>query len=339
MPPEPLAPSAIGPAASATGAALPMAWRTPLVALAAAVLALGLVTAQAWGAMLHQWWNIDTYSHLMLVPFIIAWLVALKEDELVALTPTPFAPGLLAVAAVLGLWWVGESYRVNLIAQAGAVGAVQAAVVTMLGVRVSLVLALPLAFASFVVPFGDEIIVPLQFLTADIAIALTHASGVPARINGIYIDTPAGLFVVAEACSGVKFLIAMVTLGVLVCFTRFTRWSRRALLMAACIIVPILANGVRAWATIYVAQYVGAEKATGFDHIVYGWIFFAIITAAVLGGAWRFIEREPEDYGWRDEVIAGWRWVARVETLRFAPASAAFAIIALAAIAAMAALL
>lgn len=338
MPPEPLAPSAFGPVA-ATRAALPAAWRMPLAALLAAVLALGLVTAQAWGAMLHQWWIIDTYNHLMLVPFIIAWLVALKEDELAALTPAPFAPGLLAVAAALGVWWEGEAREINLIAQAGAVGAVQAAVVTMLGLRISLVLALPLAFASFLVPFGDEIIAPLQFLTADIAIALTHASGVTARINGIYIDTPAGLFIVAEACSGVKFLIAMVSLGVLVCFTRFTRWSRRAALMAACIIVPILANGVRAWATIYVAQYVGAEKATGFDHIVYGWIFFAIITAAVLGGAWRFIEREPEDYGWRTDAIARWRWVTRAETLRFAPASAAFAIIALAAIAALAAVL
>ena len=84
----------------------------------------------------------------------------------------------------------------------------------------------------------------------------------------------------------------------LVCCTRFDRWSRRAVFMAACIIVPILANGVRAWATIYVAQYVGAEAAGGFDHIVYGWIFFALVVAALLGGAWRFFEREPEEHGW-----------------------------------------
>ena len=180
---------------------------------------------------------------------------------------------------------------------------------------------------------------PLQAITAEIAIALTHASGVPARIEGIHIHTPAGLFIVAEACSGVKFLIAMVTLAVLVCFTRFESWPRRIAFLAACIIVPILANGVRAWATIYVAQYVGAEQATGFDHLVYGWIFFAIVVAALLGGAWRFFEREPEAYGWRAEIIAGWRLVARAEALRFAPGSAALAIIALAAIAALVAVL
>ncbi|MFM7403215.1 MAG: exosortase A [Erythrobacter sp.] len=335
MPPEPLALPAV-PAAKSLR--LPAAWRVPLAALAAAVAVLMLVTLRAWGAMLHQWWNIDTYNHLMLVPLIIAWLVALKEEALARLVPQPCGPGLVLVAAALALWWAGERLGINLIAQAGAVGAVQAAVVTMLGIRVSLLLALPLACVAFLVPFGDEIIPPLQHITAEIAIALTHWSGVPARIEGIHIHTPAGLFIVAEACSGVKFLIAMVTLGVLVAFTRFSRWSRRLAFLAACVIVPILANGVRAWATIYVAQFIGAERATGFDHIVYGWVFFAIIMTVLLGAAWRFVEREPDTYGWPPEEIARWAWVAQVEVSTFAPRSAAVAIFALAAIAAVAAL-
>jgi exosortase A len=336
MPPEP---AVLAAPDLASAARLPAAWRSALAALAAAVLALVAATAQSWGEMLHQWWNIDTYNHLLLVPFIIGWLVMLKTGELAQVTPRPFAPGLVLVLAALALWLAGQVSGINLLAHAGAVGALQAAVVSVLGLRASLLLALPIAFATFMVPFGDEIIAPLQFITADIAIALTHASGVPASISGIYIHTPAGLFIVAEACSGVKFLIAMVSLGVLVCFTRFERWSRRIAFMAACIVVPILANGVRAWATIYVAQFIGAEKATGFDHIVYGWVFFAIVVAALLGGAWRFFEREPEEYGWRAEGLSRWRWLARAEAGRIAPAGAAFAVIALAAIAALAAML
>jgi exosortase A len=331
MPPEAVLPAA-------APAHLPTAWRAPLGALALGVLALVTVTAGSWGAMLHQWWNIDTYSHLLLVPFVTAWLVALKEDDLAALAPQPFWPGLVAVAGALALWRAGEGLGINLVAQAGAVGAVQAAVITILGVRVSLVLAVPIAFAALMVPFGDEIIPPLQAITAEIAVALTHASGVPARIEGIHIHTPAGLFIVAEACSGVKFLIAMVTLGVLVCATRFRRWTTRAAFIAACVIVPILANGVRAWATIYVAQYVGAEKATGFDHIVYGWVFFAIVLAILLGAAWRFVEREAESHGWPLATIAGWRWVARSETFRLAPTWTVAAIIALAGVAALSSL-
>ena len=336
MPPETAMLSAAPPAQSPR---LSGPWRTPLAWLAAAAAALIAVTAQAWGAMLHQWWNIDTYNHLLLVPLIIAWLVALKEEDLARLTPRSFAPGLLVVAAALGVWRMGEGLGINLVAQAGAVGALQAAAVTVLGLRVGLLLALPLGMACFLVPFGDEIIPPLQFVTAEIAIALTHASGVAARIEGINIHTPAGLFIVAEACSGVKFLVAMVTIGVLVVFTRFTTWRRRAAFLALCVVVPILANGVRAWATIYIAQFIGAERASGFDHIVYGWVFFAIVVAAMLAGAWRWFEREPEDFGWKSETLAGWKWLTLAEAYGAAPRIAGLAIIGLAGVAALSLLL
>jgi exosortase A len=332
-------PAAISTPVAAPARRLPAAWRTPLLALAAAWAALIAVTAPSWGEMLHQWWNIDTYSHILLVPLIIVWLVMLKSRELGALAPHPWLPAVALVGAGLALWWTGRALGINLIAHAGAVAALQAAVVTILGLRVSLLLALPLAMGCFLVPFGDEIVPPLQFITADIAIALTQWSGVAASIDGIYIDTPAGLFIVAEACSGVKFLIAMVTLGVLVAFTRFASWKRRSVFLAACVIVPILANGVRAWATIFIAQYIGAERATGFDHIVYGWVFFAIVVAAMLAGAWRWFEREPEHYGWTATTLSRWSWLERAEVRTFAPSSAALAIIALAAIAALAAML
>ncbi|MDZ4139565.1 MAG: exosortase A [Erythrobacter sp.] len=336
MPPEP---ATLPASAAAWFDRIAPAWRMPLLALAAAWFALIAATAPSWGEMLHQWWNIDTYNHLLLVPFIIGWLVMLKAGELARITPQPFLPGPALIAAALALWWAGRAADINLVAHAGAVGAVQAAALTVLGLRAGLLLALPLAMGAFLVPFGDEIIPPLQFITADITVALTRWSGVPASIEGIYINTPAGLFIVAEACSGVKFLIAMVTLGVLVAFTRFASWRRRAAFLAACIIVPILANGVRAWATVYVAQHVGAEAATGFDHIVYGWIFFAVIVAALLAGAWRFFEREPEEYGWTADALTSWVWLTRAEARRFAPLAPALVIAAMAAIAALAAML
>jgi len=139
-------------------------------------------------------------------------------------------------------------------------------------------------------------------------------SGIPATYEGIYIDTPVGLFIVAEECSGVKFLIAMVTLGTLVSFTSFDSWKRRALFMAACVIVPIIANGIRAWSTIYIAQSQGVEFAAGYDHIVYGWVFFAIVMVIVLGGAFRFFEREPEDAGYSLEELSAMNGLTQLES-------------------------
>lgn len=272
-------------------------WQAALGSLGLAWAAIAALTAREWGEMLHQWTNIDTYNHILIVPVIIVWLVALRRDQLARMTPEGWWPGLFAVCAALALWTAGRISGINLLAHAGTIAAMQACVLAVLGPRVALVLALPLGFAVFLVPFGDEIIAPLQLITAQIAVQLTHWSGVAATLDGINIDTPAGLFIVAEACSGVKFLIAMVAIGALVSATSMTSWRRRALLMGACVIVPVLANGVRAWGTIYLAQIFSVEFAKGMDHIIYGWIFFALVLGAVLMVAWRFFEREPEDAG------------------------------------------
>jgi exosortase/archaeosortase family protein len=93
----------------------------------------------------------------------------------------------------------------------------------------------------------------------------------------------------------VKFLVAMVALGTLVAHSCFTSVKRRSLFMLAAIAVPVLANGVRAWGTIYVAQSQGVEFAAGFDHIVYGWVFFALVMGGLLLVSWRHFDRDPED--------------------------------------------
>ncbi|WP_067680031.1 exosortase A [Tsuneonella dongtanensis] len=265
--------------------------------IAAAWAVLFIVTFPEWRAMAHQWWNIDTYNHVLLVPPILAWLVWLRRDELAQLAPRSWSPGLAWLGAGLLVCLAGRAADINLVAQAGALMAFQGAVLGLVGLRAALVMALPLAYSAFLVPFGDELIPALQHLTARITIALTQLSGIPLLADGLTIDTPGGKFVVAEECSGVKFLVAMIALAVLAGWTGFTRWRPRILLVAGAALVSILANGLRAWGTIYVAQWVGAERAGSFDHIVYGWVFFAIVIVMVLGVAWRYFDREPGEAG------------------------------------------
>jgi exosortase/archaeosortase family protein len=93
----------------------------------------------------------------------------------------------------------------------------------------------------------------------------------------------------------VKFLVAMVALGALIANVCFRSWRRRALFLFACIAVPVLANGVRAWGTIYVAEGTSVEFASGMDHVIYGGFFFAIVMAAIIGVAWRFFDRRIGD--------------------------------------------
>jgi exosortase A len=283
--------------ASAHGVSRWTPWAASLARLAAAWGLLFALTFAQWAEMAHQWWDIDTYGHIVLIPPILAWLTWLRRFELEQIVPQGWRGGLAVIAAGLGVGLLGHEFQINLIAQTGAVVALQGAVLALLGARVALVLAFPLLYALFLVPFGGEIIPPLQQVTAYIAVALTQASGVPAELHHLFIDTPAGRFVVAEECSGVKFLIAMVALAILVGWTGFSRWRRRGLFLGLAVATSVLANGVRAWGTIYVAQYVGAERAGNFDHIIYGWVFFAVVISLVLAAGWRFFDRVPAEGG------------------------------------------
>jgi len=273
---------------------VPPAWRGPLARLSLAWAALMALAWADWAEMARQWWDASTYNHILLVPPILAWLVTQRWRELAKLTPRPWWPGAALLAGAAAGWLAGRALGINTVSQLGAVMMLQAAVATLLGPRVVAGLLFPLGYMLFLVPFGDEIMPAMQAVTAKMAVALTHASGVPATINGVFIDTPVGLFEVAEACSGVKFLVAMAALGALVAHTCFASWKRRALFMATAIVVPVLANGVRAWGTIYIAQLQGVEFAAGFDHVFYGWIFFALVMFAVIGAWWRWFDRSPD---------------------------------------------
>lgn len=270
---------------------LPPVWQQAALRLGLSWLALILAFLPDWAAMVDQWWNSSTYNHIVLVPAIIGWLVLQRWPQLRELEPRSWIGGLFPLGlAVLG-WVLGTFGGFNLLRQAAAVALLPSVALLLLGPRTFAALLFPMAYMVFLVPFGDELVPPLQTITAKLTIALVELSGVPAVVDGVFIDTPAGLFEVAEACSGVKFLIAMIALGTLVANVGFRSWRRRAAFMALCVAVPILANGVRAWGTIYVAQHVGIEKAAGIDHLIYGWIFFALVIAAVLGLSWKFFDR------------------------------------------------
>lgn len=276
-------------------ATVPAHWLQALVRLGLVWFALILAFRSDWAAMFDQWWNSSTYNHILLVPVIIAWLLWQRRETALGLPPKPSPWGLVATALAAFVWVLGAFSGFDLLRQAGVVGLLPATALLLLGPRVFAAVLFPMVYFAFLVPFGDELVPPLQMITAKITIALVRLTEVPAVIDGVFIDTPAGLFEVAEACSGVKFLIAMVALGVLVANQCFISWRRRGLFLALCIIAPILANGVRAWATVFAAQYVGAERAAGFDHIVYGWIFFALVIAAILALSWRYFDRAVDD--------------------------------------------
>jgi exosortase/archaeosortase family protein len=138
------------------------------------------------------------------------------------------------------------------------------------------------------VPFGDFIVPVLQEYTAWFAVWLLQLSGLPMYREGLYISIPAGDFVVAEECSGVRYLIASVALGLIYAYISYRSVWRRAALVALAIALPIIANGIRAWGIIMIAHWTDMEHAVGVDHLIYGWVFFGFVMLLLfwLGSLW-----------------------------------------------------
>lgn len=297
------------------GITVSISWQRPLALLGATWLALIVLFLGDWRAMAAQWWDISTYNHVLLVPVILAWLVAMRRQELARLEPEGWWPGLIVVAGAALLWVLGSFAGLSLARQLGAVALLQGAALAILGPRASAGLAFPLAYMLFLVPFGDELVPLLQLITAKLTMSLLSLSGIPAVLQGVFITTPTGFFKVAEACSGVKFLIAMSAFAVLAANLCFRSWPRRALFVSATLVLAVLANGVRAWGTVVIAHNYGIAFASGFDHVFYGWIFFAVVIVLVLAFGWRWFDRAPDEPQIDYQVIAASPLLARLAGL------------------------
>jgi len=141
----------------------------------------------------------------------------------------------------------------------------------------------PLMFLFFLVPTGYFLVPPLQSITADIAVAGLRLARVPLFRDGYLIEIPAGSFEIAEACAGLRFLIATSAFSSLLAVVMYRGWRRRIYFIILAIAVAILANGLRAFGIIFYAHLSGSAAAAVADHILYGWLFFSIVTSLIIG--------------------------------------------------------
>ena len=270
-------------------------WQRHLGALALLSLAILAIFWRDAADMAGIWWHSSTFTHCLLMVPMIGWLVSQRVDLLRPLTPAFWWPALVWMAGAGLVWLVGEAAGVGLFRQLGLVLMLQGAVGAVLGEKLVRGLLFPLGYALLLVPFGEELVPLLQTFTAHISVILLHLSGISAEMEGVFITTPAGFFEVAEECSGVNFLIAMLAYAVFAAHLCFKSWTRRIVFVAAALATTIFANALRAYGTMVAAEIWGIEAAGGIDHIFYGWIFFGLVIAIVMVVAWRWFDRPAND--------------------------------------------
>ena len=270
-------------------------WSPQVALLGLSALACLAVYYRDAAGMASIWWNSSTFGHCLFIPFIIGWLVHQRLPQLRQIQAIAWWPGLIWVAGGGMSWLVGDAASLALARHVGLIVMLQGAVLTALGPQMARALAFPLFYAFFLVPFGEEFVPFLQTITAHLSMVFLGLAGVPAHLSGVFISTPTGYFEVAEACSGAKFLIAMTAYAALVCNVCFKSRTRRLLFLLMALVIAVVANGVRAFGTIYVAHRTSSDFAVGFDHVVYGWVFFGVVIALVMAAGWPMFDRKVDE--------------------------------------------
>lgn len=262
-------------------------------ALWCAVL-LGVLVVATHGTLavlISTWWSTTTYNHGFLILPISVYLIWLRRHEVASFIPEQEAFGLVPLAAGAALWFVSMVAEVATFQEIAVVGMVLAVVLFCFGWAITSRLAFPLLFLFFMVPIGDFLIPQLQEITGDFAVRLLRFAGVPVYQEGNLIQIPGGMFLVAEACAGLRFLIANVVIATLFSYFAYAKWWKRCLFMAIALVVPVLANGMRAFGIIYLAYLTDNRVAAGADHIIYGWGFFSLVMLILLAIGSAFADR------------------------------------------------
>jgi exosortase A len=247
-------------------------------------------------AAVRIWDSSTAYNHCWLVLPVALWLAWTRLDRLRGLGPRPLpAAALLGLAPALA-WFAAERLGIMEGRQLALIGMTWALFLGVLGWPAFRAMAAPLAYLIFLVPFGAFITPVLQSITARIIEFCLQLSGIPHYVDDLIIEIPAGTFWVAEACAGLRFLIAAIAFGALYAVVMFRSPGRRLIVLVLSVVVPIVANGLRAFGIVLLGHFLGSAEAAAADHVVYGWLFFSVVILLLIAAGLPFREDgQPEE--------------------------------------------
>lgn len=252
-------------------------WRHVALSLGLGVTLLSVVFNNEILAAVKTWAASTAYNHCFLIIPIALYLLWDRRSDFVGIAPQPMPIMLLLGVPLALLWLVSERLGIMEGRQLVALSFIELLFLAVLGRHMWWGMAGPLLYLYFLVPFGEFLTPRLQDITTWFIRHGLETVGVPAFIDGYIIEIPQGTFLVAEACAGLRFLIASIAFGCLYALMMYRGPVRRALFIIASVIVPVIANGVRGFGIVYLGYLLDSAQAAAADHIIYGWVFFSLV--------------------------------------------------------------
>jgi len=256
---------------------IPTQWRTPLSILSVILLGTIVIYYPTWLSIVAIWNRSETFAHGFLVAPISLWLVWIRRENYRNLYPSLSYIAIFVMLMCGFLWLVADLVDVLVIQQWAVVGILVSGIWAVLGNHVTSKMLFPILFLFLMVPFGEQFIPWLMNYTATFVVTMLRLTGMSVYQEGTFITLTSGQWSVVEGCSGLRYLIASFTLGTVYAYLNYNSLIKRAIFMLASFLVPIIANGFRAYMIVMIGHLSSMKLATGVDHIIYGWVFFGLV--------------------------------------------------------------
>ncbi len=252
----------------------------PKINLLLVLVAIGTAYATVIPEMVGDWYNDPNYSHGFLVPVISAYFLSQNWAELRRSPVRPSNTGLPVIIGSLLLLLMGYIGTEYFTMRASLVVLIAGIVLYWFGWAILRLTSLPIAFLIFMVPLPyivyDALAFPLKLLVTKASVAVLQILSIPVVREGNIIMFPQTVLEVADACSGLRSLMSLVTLAVALAFLSQKSTIKRTILIVSAVPVAIATNMIRVIVTGVLASHYGAAAAEGFFHEFAGMTIFAL---------------------------------------------------------------
>jgi exosortase len=232
------------------------------------------------GKLVFDWEHDDNYSHGFLIVPIALYFAWERREQLLGARRQPSGLGLVVLLGSIVTLIAGILGAELFLTRVSIVGVVAGGVLFVLGWQHLRILTLPIAFLLLMIPIPaiifNQIAFPLQLQASRFGETALILWGIPVLREGNVIVLANTTLEVAEACSGIRSLVSLLTLGIIYSYFTDQRQWVRATVTLSTIPIAILSNGLRVAGIGVAAHYYGGEVATGFLHTFSGWVLFVV---------------------------------------------------------------
>ena len=277
-----------------------------LAGAAFAVLVLAIIFQNTF-SLLRATWQMDEYSHGFLIPAITAYLLWTRRAQF---TSMPFEGSWYGVALVgvgLGVYFLGSMAAINTIDAYALVIVIAGFVLAVMGWKAFRLALVPIALLLLMNPLPpflyNNLSSHLQLISSQIGVAFIRMMGISVYLEGNVIDLGSYKLEVAEACSGLRYLFPLMSVGAIMAYLLNGKAWLRLTVFVSTVPLTILMNSFRIGVIGVLVDRYGVEQASGFLHLFEGWVVFMMCLAFLTLEAWALLRLSGDKRRFRDLFV------------------------------------